>query len=145
MTRMLAFTASLLLLLAPLAPAQDRARLVAGTGVDRAVAETLSLTELAAIRFNRDTGADGQQRILARRDPVFVDPARHAQLIAGAGLTSAEARGLTLVELAAIKHNADTRADDRQREVRPARPTLMSSTGIDPAVARALGLPAAGH
>ena len=96
-------------------------------------------------RFNRDSGSHAQQRILARRDPVPVDPLRHARLIAGAGRTPAEARGLTLVELAAIKHTKGTRAGDRQREIRPARPTLMSSTGIDPAVARTLGLPAAGH
>jgi hypothetical protein len=44
----------------------------------------------------------------------MVDPADHAQLIASAGLTAAQAEGLTLNEIVAVKYNRDRSFSDRQ-------------------------------
>jgi hypothetical protein len=44
----------------------------------------------------------------------MVDPADHAQLIASAGLTAAEAEGLTLNEIVAVKYNRGRSFSDRQ-------------------------------
>ena len=43
------------------------------------------------------------------------DPDRHAQLIASAGLTPAQAEGLTLDEIVSAKYNKDVSFADRQR------------------------------
>ena len=50
---------------------------------------------------------------VSTRSPVDVE--RHAQLIASAGLSQDEARGLTLGEIVAAKANRDVSASDRQR------------------------------
>ena len=44
----------------------------------------------------------------------MIDVADHAQLIASAGLTPAEAEGLTLNEIVAVKYNRDRSFSDRQ-------------------------------
>ena len=44
----------------------------------------------------------------------MVDVADHAQLIASAGLTPEEAKGLTLNEIVAVKYNRDRSFSDRQ-------------------------------
>jgi hypothetical protein len=44
-----------------------------------------------------------------------VDPSRHAQLIASAGLTPEEAKGLTLNQIVAAKYNRDVSFADQQR------------------------------
>lgn len=93
------------------AQAADVGQLAAAAGVAPAEAAGLSLTELAAAKFNRDSDGDNQQAVSDAR-AITVDPVRHAQLIAGAGLTPAEAAGLTLSELAAGKINASSDDDD---------------------------------
>jgi hypothetical protein len=119
------------------AQAADTAQLAAAAGVSQEEAATMSLSELAAAKFNRDSAGDDRQSIADSRR-ITVDPVRHARLIAAVGLTPAEAEGLTLSQLAAGKVNADSDGED-------ARP-VMSSRGpirIGSQLASAAGLSAA--
>ncbi len=95
------------------AQAADQSQLAAAAGVSAAEAEGMTLTELAAAKFNRDSASDDRQVISDAR-PIMVDPARHGQLIAAAGLTAGEAEGLTLSQLAAGAFNAGSDSDDGQ-------------------------------
>ena len=118
------------------AGASDLTQLAAGAGVSVAEAQGMTLSELAALKFNRDTRSDDRQAVAHDATPVKVDAGRHAQLIAAAGLTPAEAEGMTLAELAANKHNAG--ADPNERFV-----VVMSSRGpvrIGSQLAAAAGL-----
>jgi hypothetical protein len=133
------------LALAAPAVAQDHTQLAVSAGISRGEAQTLTLTEIAAYAFNRGTRGDDRQAIIAESAPVQVDPARHAQLIAAAGLTPAEAQGLTLSQLAAAKHNAGTRGDDRQTVMAAAGagmagPQLVAAAGLDAGAAEGLSL-----
>jgi hypothetical protein len=75
----------------------------------------------------------------------MVDAGRHAQLIAAAGLTPAEAQGLTLSELAAGKSNASS-DDDQQIVVMSSRgpvhlpSQLIAAAGLSTAEAQGLSL-----
>jgi hypothetical protein len=60
--------------------------------------------------------------VISDARPIAVDPVRHAQLIAAAGLTADEAEGLTLSQLAASAFNAGSDSD-------AAQPVTMSSRG----------------
>ena len=135
-------TPALLLALAVPAGAEDYSQLVPGTGISRSEAATLTLTEVAALRFNRGSRGDEQQAIVARSATVEVDPARHARLIAAAGLTPAEAAGMTLAEIAAAKHNAGTREDDRIVAAAGGAgepgPSLVAAAGLDAGAAAGL-------
>lgn len=117
-------TAAVVIGLALPATAGDYSQLAASVGIDASTASTLSLTEIAAAKFSADGGQDADQ-IVSKPGVVMVDPVRHAQLIAAADLTPAEARGLTLTELAAGKFNADASADEAQT----ARAVTMSTRG----------------
>ena len=99
-----------------LAQAADRSQLAAAAGVSAEEAATMSLTELASAKFNRDSRDDDQQAV-SGAEPIMVDPVRHAQLIAAAGLTADEAAGLTLSQLAAGAFNAGSDDDDAQTVV----------------------------
>ena len=131
------------------AEAADVSQLVAAAGVAPAEAATLSLTELAAAKFNRDTRDDDQQTV-SDAAPTMVDPYRHAQLIGAAGLTSGEAAGLTLTQLAAGAFNAGSDDDDAQPVVTMSsrgpvgsiEPHLAFAAGLDPADAQGLSLSA---
>ena len=104
--------AAFLLGLAPtIAPAQSQ--LATGAGLTAAEASGMSLTEIYVAKINRESGRDQQQRVFERADPVMVDPGRHAQLIRAAGLTRAEAEGLSLAEIAAIKASHNAGRDER--------------------------------
>lgn len=127
------------------AQAADAGQLAAVSGVSRAEAATMSLTELAAAKFNRDTRGDDRQTVTAA-GTVMVDPARHAQLIAQSGITPDEAKGMTLTELAAGKFNAGSDADNRQVIIVSTRgpvrvgSQLASSAGLDPVAAQGMSL-----
>ena len=95
------------------AQAADRTQLAAAAGVSAEDAATMSLTELASAKFNRDTRGDDQQAV-SDAQPIMVDPVSHAQLIAAAGLSSDEAAGLTLSQLAAGAFNAGSDDDEAQ-------------------------------
>lgn len=92
------------------AAAGDYSQLAASAGIG-AASGGMSLTEIAAAKFSADGGRDSAQ-IVSQAGVVMVDPVRHAQLIAAADLTPAEASGLTLGELAAGKYNAEAHDDD---------------------------------
>jgi methyl coenzyme M reductase subunit C len=95
----------------------DSAQLAASVGL----APGASLNEIAAAKDNRDESpADWQ---VVREADVTVstravggDTGAWSQLIASAGLTPAEAEGLTLNQIAAVKYNSDGISHaDRQR------------------------------
>ena len=78
----------------------------------------MTLTEIAAVKFNHDTRADDHQTVMhasRRDDHLSVGRRPHrafAQLIASAGLSPSEARGMSLTEIAAYKFDRDTPNDD---------------------------------
>ncbi len=77
----------------------------------------MTLTEIAAVKFNNDTRADDHQSVMhASRVTITSrsvgDPRAFTQLIASAGLSPSEARGMTLSEIAAYKFDRDTPDDD---------------------------------
>lgn len=104
------------------AQAADHSQLAAAAGISAGEAATMSLTELAAAKFNRDSRDDDRQ-VVSDAKPVMVDTVRHAQLIAAAGVSADEAAGLTLSQLAAGAFNAGSDDDDAQTVV------TMSSRG----------------
>lgn len=128
------------------ASAADRSQLAAGAGVSVAEAQSMSLSELAAAKFNRDTGRDGAQRVGAAGRPVLVDADRHAQLIAVAGISPAEAEGITLAELAAGKYNTEGDSDHQVPVVMSSRgpvhadPQLIAAAGLEPGEAYGMSL-----
>ena len=80
------------------APAGDWSQLVAAAGLSPAEAEGMTLTELAAHKFNRDGTADGDVTVSTRCRPVcdIVSPRRR---VVAAGPGPHQARGLTLTEI----------------------------------------------
>lgn len=128
------------------AQAADTSQLAAAAGIAPAEAATMSLTEIAAAKFNRDTRGDDRQVVSAAK-PAMADPARHAQLIAAAGFTAEEASGLTLTQLAAGAFNAGSDPDDAQPVVTmssrgPVRIDghLAVAAGLDPVAAQRMSL-----
>ena len=96
------------------ASAEARAQLAANAGVSPVDAQGLSLSEIAAAKFNREGSGDDQQRVV-RSDVTkaarsVADNSAWAQLIASAGLTTDEAAGLSLSEIAKVKF--DRESDD---------------------------------
>jgi hypothetical protein len=126
--------------------AADVTQLAAGAGISAGEAQGLTLTELAALKFNRDSERDEQQSVAAAEGPVMVDPVRHAQLIAAAGLSADEADGLTLSQLAAGKHNAEARRDELHLVVMSSRgrvragSQLIAAAGLSTAEAQGMSL-----
>ncbi len=146
MKRILLVTTALLGLgLTHSATAQDRAQLIAAAGLPASAAQSMSLTEIAAAKFNRDSATDESQTVSAGT-VVMVDPVRHAQLIAAAGLTPDQARHLTLTQLATGKFNAEARQDDVQVQVSTRGPIhalplqLIAAAGLTPIEARGMSL-----
>lgn len=97
----------------------DRSQLAAQAGIDAAA--VLSLDELFVAKINADGDRDDRQGTgfdwtmnRSSRSAGAVDVAGNAQLIAAAGLSPSEARGLTLAEIAALKFNQDNGRDERQ-------------------------------
>ena len=89
------------------------AQLVAVAGVSARDAQSMTLTEIAARKVNLGTRGDERIRLVAPADGSF-DPAAHPQLVAAAGLTPAEAQGLSLNEISVFKFNREQDGDDRQ-------------------------------
>ena len=128
------------------AQAADQTQLAASAGVSTSEAATMSLNELAAAKFNRDS-ADGDQQSIADSRTIAVDQDRHGQLIAAAGLTADEAEGLTLSQLAAGAFNAGSDDDSAQPVVRvstrgPVRigSQFVASSGLDQVEAQGMSL-----
>jgi len=127
------------------AAAEDLSQLIAGSGISRGEAATLTLNELAVLKFNRGADGDDVQAIVDRAGSGEVDVVRDAQLIAAAGLTPEKAEGMTLRELAVAKRNAGASGDERQVVVKvrgagEAGDQLIAASGLDPAQAYGLSL-----
>lgn len=131
---------------AVIASAADVRQLAASAGLSAAEAEGMTLSEIAAMKFNKDTRGDDQQAVTHVTVPIRVDATRDAQIIRQAGLTPAEAEGLTLAEIAAAKHNAGASDGDNMIVVVSTRgtarpnPQLAASAGLTPAEARGMSL-----
>lgn len=89
------------------APSGDYTRLAASFGMDAEEARGMSLEEVFVAKVNHGKGVSERQLVkdgamsIATRSPV--DVAGRAQLAASAGLDPAEAAGMTLGEIAAVK------------------------------------------
>ena len=95
----------------------DPAYLATSAGIDDPAADGMTLTEIAAVKFNNDTRADDHQSVMHASRVTITSrsvgaPRGFAQLIASAGLSPSEARGMTLSEIAAYKFDRDTPNDD---------------------------------
>ena len=106
-TLLLGATAALAL--ATAAPAADRSQLAANAGLTSAEAEQLTLTEIAAQKFSRDS--ENRQR--AAIEPGTSGNAPR-QLAATAGVASDEARNLDLTQIAARFFNRGSSDQDQQ-------------------------------
>jgi hypothetical protein len=146
MNRILTTAAFVTLSLAAVPATAQDAQLVANAGLTPAEAEGMSLNQIAAAMLNRGSDRGEWQPVAADYGQVRVDPARHGQLIAAAELSPAEARGLTLTDLAVGKHNAEARYDDRQgvvvssRGASPDRGQFIAAAGLTPEEARGMTL-----
>jgi hypothetical protein len=101
-----------------IAPAQGSGfsdQLAATSGIQPERAAAMSLTEVAAVKFNNDSRPDDAQVVARPSRPTVVVATRsgpgsnpaHGQLVAGAGLTQAEAQGMSLTEIAQHKFDRD--------------------------------------
>lgn len=96
-------------------PSGEYDQLAASAGISPAAAEGLSLEEVFVAKINRETGGNADQ--LVKKSGVTamsrsISQAGHAQLVASAGLSADEAKGMTLGEIAAAKFARDSYSDD---------------------------------
>lgn len=140
--------ALVLTLAAATAATADTRQLAASAGLDANEAASLTLTEIARMKFNDDTRRDDRIAFFA---PVAgSDAGARSQLIAGAGLSAAEADGMTLTEIAVAKRNRDVRRDEGIQVVvstrsfatggQGGRSQLIASAGLDAEAARGMTL-----
>jgi hypothetical protein len=105
----------------------------------------LAAAAFAAVSPALAGDSDDNIVVIARGEPTMVDPVVHAQLIAHAGLTAAEATGLTFHDLLISSFNAGADGDDLQaigvqrRGQATAGAQLAAAAGLSPEVARSLG------
>jgi len=93
------------------AVAADRNQLAASAGVSPAEAAQLTLTEIAAIKFNQDVSGGDRQKV--RIEPGHSN-GQPWQLAAAAGISAEEASTLTLSEIAGRFFNKGADRDDQQ-------------------------------
>lgn len=103
----------------PVAGAGNRDQLAASAGATPEAARSMSLDELVIAKFNREARPDDRQAVVrpagavvATRSAGGTTPG-FAQLIATAGLTSSEAAGMSLAEIAQHKFIRDGSNRDR--------------------------------
>lgn len=100
----------------------DHSQLAASAGVSSYDAATMPLGELAAVKFNRDTREGDWQTVPSAPGAVVatrsVGEASDAfvQLIASAGLSPSQAKGMSLAEIAEYKFDRDASGADRQHK-----------------------------
>ena len=147
MNRIPAFAALVGVTVSALSPASaDDGHYIAGSGVSRGDAQVLTLDEIAVALFNNSADGDDRQVVVTTPIAVMVDPVRHAQLIAAAGIAPDAASGLTLDQLAVAKFNADAGGRDRQQPVAGGAGTgragaqLVATAGLTAAEAEGLTL-----
>ena len=85
-------------------------QLAANAGLSPSEAQGLTLTQIAQIKFNRESDTDDRQAVII----VPGHAGSYDQLAASAGLSPAEARGMTLEEIVVAKVNKETYTDDPQ-------------------------------
>jgi hypothetical protein len=101
----------------PVAPSGDYGQLAASAGVPAAEADGMSLGEIFVAKINRESRGQDQQLTksgsvtMASRSPSRATD--RSQLIAAAGLSAADAQGMSLTEIAAAKFQRDTATGDR--------------------------------
>lgn len=137
------------------AAAQNYSQLAAAAGLTPAQAAGLSLDEIAAHKNNIAVSRPDFQTVPARgaarvqifarnADAATIDVVRHAQLIGAAGLSTDQARGLTLGEVVAIKANIAVSGPDHQTVRSPSGQGVQvsarnpSGSAIDPVAHRQL-------
>ncbi len=92
----------------PGTPSGDYGRLAASVGLSEDAAAGMSLAEIFVVKVNHETPGNTDQIVkgsaasMATRSPFATSPS-HDQLVASAGLSPAEARGLSLTDIAAEK------------------------------------------
>jgi hypothetical protein len=149
MTRNLTSAAALLAGLLQGAPALpgDLAQLAAGAGISEVEAQGMSLSEIHALKINRESRGQDRVTVSSREHPVFVADT-HGQLVRAAGLDPAEARSLTLGEIAALKASRNSGHDAQvplaTAPSRPfdadAHPQLVAAAGLSMEAARGMTL-----
>jgi len=140
--------ALVLTLAAATAGSADTRQLAASAGIDATEAASLTLTEIARIKFNGDARQDDRAALVT--PSAGGNPAARSQLIAAAGMTAGEAEGMTLTELVVAKRNRDVRRDEDIQVVvssrtipaygEGARSQLIASAGVDAGAARGMTL-----
>lgn len=88
-------------------------QLIAAAGLSPDEAEGLSLNQIFALKTSANAGHDERQVVVSSRSGAVASAG--AQLAAAAGLTPAEARGLSLNDLYVLKINREAGHDERQR------------------------------
>jgi hypothetical protein len=114
--------------LAAAAPAFAGGQLAANAGLTAAEAQGLSLTEIAQIKFNRETRGQDRQ-VIVKHGVASADSV--ASLAANAGISPAQAQGYSLTEVAAVKFNRETRGQDAQRVERGSATMAARSAPAD--------------
>lgn len=91
-------------------------QLAASAGLSADEAQGMSLGEIFVAKINREGGRDKQQVVKGGDVTVtsrsVASGAAYAQLAASAGLSAAEAAGMSLGEIAAVKFARDTSTSD---------------------------------
>lgn len=85
-------------------------QLSANAGLSPVQAQGLSLTEIAQVKFNRETRGDDRQAVTV----VPGHSGDYGQLAAAAGISADEANGMTLAEIFVAKINRESRGDEQQ-------------------------------
>jgi hypothetical protein len=122
-------------------------QLAANAGLSPSEAQGLTLTQIAQVKFNRESDTDYRQAVII----VPGSSASYDQLAASAGLSPAEARGMTLDEIVVAKVNKESDTDDQQlvsggnitmasRSPYSANSQFAASAGLSPSEAAGMSL-----
>jgi hypothetical protein len=90
------------------------AQLIASAGLTPEEAQGMTLAELASNKASYNARRDERQVVVSSRSIDGIDPSSHRQLVAAAGITDAEALGVSLNDLYVLKINRESSRDDRQ-------------------------------
>ena len=141
MKRRFQTAAALVLTLAATAASADTSQLAASIGLGADAASTLTLTEIARVKYN--AGTRQQDRVGMFAADAGGDAAARSQLVASAGLSADETAVLSLTEIVVAKRNREVRRDDNVQIVvssrgypaggQGARSQLIAATGADAA------------
>ena len=122
-------------------------QLAANAGLSPAEAQGLTLSQIAQVKFNRETRGDDRQAVII----VPGHSASYDQLAASAGLSASEAQGMSLDEIFVAKVNKESDTDDQQlvsggnvtmasASTYSPNPQFAASAGFSPAEAAGMSL-----